>query len=338
MSGETFDLPTPPTAEREVIVDLEGNLLTGEQIAPEEPEVSHSTEQEGDDEDDEGHSAEAGGAEGEDPATLRKREERRAERRRRAQARRAREEGTQQLVQQLKEQNEHMATQLAAIQRSNVTTQIAQVDARVSGLQSREEQLLQIHANAVSVADGGTASAAMNELAQVRADKQTLLQARQNALRAMQQQPKPAASSSVADPGLPPAAIQRAREFMAKHDWYDPNGGDERSNIVVALDVAVTKDGYDPTTKAYWDELETRVNKYLPRAGSDSNNTRKDSASRVPVVGSARSMQTREGKVAFRLSAERVQAMKDAGMWEDSEKRKKMITRYQQADQKGGAA
>jgi hypothetical protein len=48
------------------------------------------------------------------------------------------------------------------------------------------------------------------------------------------------------------------------------------------------------------------------------------------VTGSGRENAASSGgnKTSFTLSAEQVKAMKDAGMWEDPEKRARMIRRY----------
>jgi hypothetical protein len=38
----------------------------------------------------------------------------------------------------------------------------------------------------------------------------------------------------------------------------------------------------------------------------------------------------------FKLSAERVKAMKEAGIWDDPERRQKMITKYRELDKQNG--
>jgi hypothetical protein len=338
MSNEVFELNTPATAEHDMLIDEDGGLVESSNLLQDSSE--EDIEEEHGEEDNESDGASSTDADSEDPQEQR-RIERRAERKRRAQARRAREEGTAQLLAQLKQQNDHLATQLAAVQRNSVTSQLAQVDARINDLSLQEQALLEQHAQAVTMADGIAASSAMDGLAQTRATRQALEAAKANAVRAMQQQNtrRPAPQQMQQPEELPPIVQRRAQAFMAKVPWYDINGGDEKSAMVIALDASVTKDGFDPATKAYWDELEARVNKYLPSANGRSYNREENSGSaRSPVVGSVRSGKTADGKQVFRISAERVQAMKDAGMWEDPVKRKKMFARYQEADKKGGAA
>jgi hypothetical protein len=120
---------------------------------------------------------------------------------------------------------------------------------------------------------------------------------------------------------------------MRNNDWYDPNGRDPDSKIALTLDQALTEEGWDPKTSEYWDELDNRLQRYLPHRYNSNNNDESYSRRRPKnvVTSSGReSSSSGGGRNTFTLSPEQVRAMKDAGMWDDTEKRAKMIRRYAQ--------
>lgn len=128
------------------------------------------------------------------------------------------------------------------------------------------------------------------------------------------------------------ASIQRyANEWMQEHDWYDPAGGNQDSKVALAIDQVMGEEGYDPKTGEYWTELNRRLRKTLPHryTGDNSERPRAPSRPRNVVTASNReNVSSSGGSNTFTLSPEQVRAMKDAGMWDDGEKRAKMIRRY----------
>jgi hypothetical protein len=114
---------------------------------------------------------------------------------------------------------------------------------------------------------------------------------------------------------------------METNPWYDPAGNDEDSQIAKIIDQRLHKEGWDPNTEEYWDELNDRLQKRLPHRYNQSDEPRRKP--RSVVTGSGRESAPRGG-AQFVLSPEQVRAMKDAGFWEDPEKRAKMIKRYAQ--------
>lgn len=64
---------------------------------------------------------------------------------------------------------------------------------------------------------------------------------------------------------LPTRAQNYLRQFQQENDWFDANNADDvDSNIVRAIDHAVYKDGYDPATQDYWDEIQHRMQEKMP--------------------------------------------------------------------------
>ena len=115
------------------------------------------------------------------------------------------------------------------------------------------------------------------------------------------------------------------------------------ARIVGMLDDQLAAEGWSPETAEYWSELEKRAAKYLPHrfngnplpnSGNSGYNSPGGQTSQrgSPVAGSTRNSVSTGRQEVMRLSAERVQAMKDAGMWDDPQLRKSMIERYKAED------
>lgn len=135
-----------------------------------------------------------------------------------------------------------------------------------------------------------------------------------------------------AQPTVDPELSRHANKWMGDNRWYNPASGDDDSAIVVALDKTLLNSGYNPSTEAYWTELSTRVAKYLPHRAK-SGYTPPNSGGRSPVAGGgAAGGGSAVAKGNFTLSADRVKAMKDAGMYDDPKKRAVMIAQYKKYD------
>jgi hypothetical protein len=131
--------------------------------------------------------------------------------------------------------------------------------------------------------------------------------------------------------------VNHAQAWMERNPWYDPAGRDQDSRIALTLDNQLAADGWNPTTPEYWEELEARTQKYLPHrfSGGTINNNDKPRGRRSPVAGSGRdSAGSREG--TYKLSAERVNALKDAGIWDDPKARSEAIKRFREYDRANG--
>ena len=125
---------------------------------------------------------------------------------------------------------------------------------------------------------------------------------------------------------VPDPMVQRnAAEWMERNPWYDPQGKDLDSEIAQRLDKKLTEEGYDPSSEDYWEELDNRVSKYLPHR-SESPEPRQR---RKSVVGSSGRESSPSGRAnEFRVSPERVEALREAGMWDNPELRAKAIKKY----------
>ena len=127
---------------------------------------------------------------------------------------------------------------------------------------------------------------------------------------------------------VPDQSVQRlAAQWMKDNSWYDPQATDFDSEVAQTVDKRLTKEGFDPSTDEYWEELDERLKKLMPHNYKEVRNER----SRPPksiVGGSGRESGATVRNGDFVLDPERVKAIKEAGMWDDAEKRKKMISTY----------
>ena len=136
---------------------------------------------------------------------------------------------------------------------------------------------------------------------------------------------------------LDPRLASHAQRWMSENRWYDPNARDQDSLVARTVDQRLAEEGWDPTTEAYWDELSARVKKYLPHRISDGKmNTQ--AKPKAVVAGSGRDSGGSGKTGTYKLSAERVQAMKDAGIWDNPEKRAEAVKRYREFDKQQTAS
>jgi hypothetical protein len=124
-----------------------------------------------------------------------------------------------------------------------------------------------------------------------------------------------------------PDAVRLAHRWIEKNPWFDQNGDDEDSQIVRVIDQKMIKEGWNPSDPDFWEELDSRLQNRLPEKynrRSESNRSRPRSV----VTGTGRETGRASGGNTFVLEPEQVRAMKDAGLWDDPEKRARMIKRY----------
>lgn len=155
-----------------------------------------------------------------------------------------------------------------------------------------------------------------------------------------------------------PLVVAQFQNFIQRNDWFDPQGGDENSAVVLAIDNALTEEGeFDPATPAYWKELEKRVKRRIPEAFEatdddddddlDDEDDRRGNGRSQQRQNGGRQPQRRSGggprmpsnaggggggPKTFYLSAERKAAMIEAGVWDDVKLRNKYIKQYQKWD------
>lgn len=128
---------------------------------------------------------------------------------------------------------------------------------------------------------------------------------------------------------LDPRLLNHAKEWMSKNTWYDPNGTDPQSRLALQIDRELSKEGWNATTPQYWQELDARVKKNIPETNKQVYNGKKSNSI---AGGSGRDSAPSGNTGTYKLSAERVAAIKDSGKWEDPKERAAMIASYKKYD------
>jgi hypothetical protein len=96
----------------------------------------------------------------------------------------------------------------------------------------------------------------------------------------------------------------------------------------------MNKEGHDPRSEDYWDELRARVAKRLPEQfGKAARGDREERVARGgPTVGSGREYAPASTRKEIYISPDRKQALVDAGVWDDPVLRMKYVKRYAEYD------
>jgi hypothetical protein len=151
---------------------------------------------------------------------------------------------------------------------------------------------------------------------------------------ALKEQLKTAIQQPVA-PKMDARAESYAQNWVTDNPWFNPSGDDEDSAIARAIDEAWSREalsqGITPASEEYWDELDVRVKR---RLGSVADR-RKKAVPPVSGRGEASRPSTNRDESVY-LSKERIEALKQANVWDDPVQRKRFIQRFKEYDRQNG--
>ena len=220
----------------------------------------------------------------------------------------------------LERQNQELLERLSAVERKTHSADLARIDKAIEDMNVRLQYAKAKMAEATNAGDGEALAKAQDLWYEARQQVDALSNLKKAAVQPQRQQ-------SIPDPRM-----QRlAADWMERNGWYKPDNKDLDSKIAKQVDEALTSEGWDPNSADYWEELDNRLQQYLPHR-YNRNTDEYPSARSKPrsiVTGSGRESSTRAGGAnTFTLTPEQVRAMKDAGFWDDPDKRNKMIKRY----------
>ena len=253
------------------------------------------------------------------------REARREERKLKKELAKQREASAKHKISALEKRNEDLARRLAAVEDTAASYQFAQIDKALEDEATRVEYAKM---KMVQAAQAGDVAAQMEYLEQLTDAKQRLNQAQHYKKEQLEKAKAP--KQNVPNP-VSSEVQENATHWLKRNSWFDPQARDTDSRIAKVVDQELVADGWDPSDPEYWDELDNRLTARLPHryTAKSGNNQRRaagpTSSSRVANTNSAK-----PGTIT--LSRERVNAIKDAGAWDDVAKRNKMIRAYAQYD------
>jgi len=272
-----------------------------------------------------------------------------ARRERRRHERRAKREKLQQKFADLEAQilaRDRLLDQMRdELARRGAASDQATIEGRIRTAQENIRYLQEVIADGTKSQNGEAVARATAALG----ENQLALARLQTAAKQLQRRETEAAPAI--DPRMAPLGMRWLQENA---DWYDPRGNDPLSAATRAIDTQLANEGFDPRSSAYWDELSRRTEPLRQAAKSnrpgasppppESSYTSAASQGkphRTPVASGSSGQDglsvaaggsgAGAGK-SFTLSSERVQALKDAGTWDDPKLRADAIRRYRQYD------
>ena len=220
----------------------------------------------------------------------------------------------------LERQNQQLLERLSVLERKSHGSDLARLDRAIEDQDSRILFAKKKMAEATATGNGELSTSAQEMWFDARRQAEALQNLKKRAVAPQNQR-----TIQAPDPQLQ----RHANKWMAEITWYDPNGKDPDSRRALNEDAILAEEGYDPKTAEYWDELDKRLQRVVPHRYTEDANERPRSRPRSAVTSSGREFASNNGRGnSFTLSPEQVRAMKDAGMWDDAEKRAKMIRRY----------
>jgi hypothetical protein len=223
-------------------------------------------------------------------------------------------------LQMLERQNQELIQRLSVVERKTHSADLARIDKAIEDSELRINYAKMKLSEAAEARDGNAMAKAQELWMEARQQAESLRNLKKNAT-------QPRQESSIPDPRLQ----RNAADWMERNSWFNPDGKDLDSKVAKQVDEQLTSEGWDPNSSEYWEELDNRLQRYVSHRynGKTDETPNQRSKPRGIVTGSGRESASRAGgKNTFTLSPEQVRAMKDAGFWDDSEKRNKMIKRY----------
>jgi len=223
----------------------------------------------------------------------------------------------------LERQNQELLERLSVVEKKTQGTEIARINKAIEDQESKILFAKQKIKEATETGNGDMLTQAQEMWYEAKKQYESLEGLKRHSVQQPQHQTIQAPDPMVA---------RYAGDWMSDNPWYDPNGRDSDSKIALTIDQTMAEEGWNPKTQEYWEELDNRLAKYLPHRYIGEVEKSVSPSTRRPrniVTSSGReSASSSGGKNTFTLTPDQVRAMKDAGMWDDPDKRAKMIRRY----------
>ena len=256
----------------------------------------------------------------EDIATQSSNRERR--RKRREIQKRAR-DAAQRELEMLRRTVAELSQRVSATETHAVSTNVQTLEQRLAAAQAEVQQAERIIAAATEAGNGNDVVAAMRIRDEAIANARQLEYTRQQMV---EQARRPAT------PQIDPNVVNYAKEWMTANPWYDPQGADRDSALTKAIDNELAREGFNPATREYWEELTARVAAELGEDSGAADDTPSKPRRKAPPTGNTREHAPPSTRKQIYVTPERKQAMIEAGVWDDPVRRQAMLRAYQAYD------
>lgn len=301
------------------ITEDDGELIPVETPIDEQSaaEAPHDGEDHDEDEDGDERLAESEDDSDDDIASSTNREKRR---KRREMQRRAREAKDRELA-QLRETVAQLSQRISVTETRAVNSDVQTLQQQYAKAVREVQQAELVMARAIEAGNGEDVAAALRIRDQAKAEAASIETRYQQFQTAVQQ---------ASTPQVDPTIVNYAKQWMDANPWYDPQGRDRDSALTKAIDGELVRDGFDPRSREYWEELTSRVAEALqPEGKAAKNDTPRRKA---PPTGNTREHAPQSTRKEIYVTPERKQAMVEAGVWDDPVLRQKYLKAYQEYD------
>jgi len=324
MADNEKDIPVKEQTDGSALVayEMEPDPLADAEEEPKKEVKAEETDEEPDEDQEDSSNEQDEDETDEDRERIR--EARREERRLKKELSKQRDATARNKISALERRNAELAERLAKVENAAASYQFAQLDKSIEDEATRVEYAKM---KMLQAAQSGDAAGQVEFLEQLTDAKERLKQAQYYKKQQLEQAKAPRQNV----PNEISTEVQyNATQWLKKNSWYDPQARDTDSRIAKVIDQELAADGWDPSDSEYWEELDNRLSARLPhrytsKGGQQTRRAGPTASSRVANTTSAK-----PGTIT--LSRERVQAIKDAGSWDDVEKRNKMIRAYASYD------
>ena len=222
----------------------------------------------------------------------------------------------------LRNRNDDLEKRISTQEQRNRHQDLQGIDAAIAQAQKEVGMAERVIAKAVESNNGNDVTKAMKYRDEAMNKAQQLHYNKQQAAQQVNTAPQ-----------VDDRTMHLAKQFMEDNPWYDSNGRDEDSAIVMAIDQSLSRDGYNPQTEEYWDELTARSARRLPERFDEDGVSRKPTktarkARGGPAVGSGKEHAPTSTRKEVYISPERKAALIEAGVWDDPVLRTRYVKRY----------
>ena len=224
-------------------------------------------------------------------------------------------------LQMLERKNQELMERLMVVEKKHHASDLAQLDKAIEDQEMRLQYAKMKLSEATTARDGEALTKAQDMWYESRRKIEQLQGYKKNAVR-------PQNEGSIAPD---PRVSRNVSTWMERNPWFNADLGDVDSQIAKKLDESLTNEGFDPADPGYFKELDKRLRNYMPhRYNQDTERSDSSGKPRRNIVGDSGREFSSGGsnRNTFTLTKDQVSAMKEAGFWDDAEKRNKMIKRY----------
>lgn len=151
----------------------------------------------------------------------------------------------------LRQQNESTSATVRYYQHQLLRNRSGQIDSAIAGKQAELEQ-------AIEEGDAKAQARLHTEISELQASKRELSTVAQRANMDLSKDPEPPKPQQAAAEG-PTPRNEKAKAFQKKHPWIGDARHKDRNDALMTIDRNLYEEGYDPTSDAYFTEMERRL-------------------------------------------------------------------------------